>query len=162
VDTYNTESCSKELHISAGLDVLFHSMESWTAIPCVRSSRSIIMRNTDSFQIHATATAPGEPEAPPCLSRKQPRGGCLLTLGAEDHCRRSCKTCHAIEFHPKRRRLSIFLVSQKTPKMRRPGGRCCELDSSDVQDLGSQRFAGLLRLLPVLGSEQRASTCVTA
>jgi hydroxyacid-oxoacid transhydrogenase len=34
VDTYNTDSCSRELHISAGLDVLFHSLESYTAIPC--------------------------------------------------------------------------------------------------------------------------------
>lgn len=33
VDTYNTESCSTEVHISAGLDVLFHSLESYTAIP---------------------------------------------------------------------------------------------------------------------------------
>jgi hydroxyacid-oxoacid transhydrogenase len=33
VDTHNTESCAKEIHISAGLDVLFHSMESYTAIP---------------------------------------------------------------------------------------------------------------------------------
>ncbi|KAF5363695.1 hypothetical protein D9756_000628 [Leucocoprinus leucothites] len=33
VDTQNTESCSVELQISAGLDVLFHSMESYTAIP---------------------------------------------------------------------------------------------------------------------------------
>ncbi|KAH9947246.1 alcohol dehydrogenase [Amylocystis lapponica] len=33
VDTLNTRTCSKELHISAGLDVLFHSLESYTAIP---------------------------------------------------------------------------------------------------------------------------------
>ncbi|RDB22849.1 Hydroxyacid-oxoacid transhydrogenase, mitochondrial [Hypsizygus marmoreus] len=33
VDTYNTESCPTAVHISAGLDVLFHSMESYTAIP---------------------------------------------------------------------------------------------------------------------------------
>ncbi|KAL4241210.1 iron-containing alcohol dehydrogenase family protein [Abortiporus biennis] len=33
VDTLNTRSCSRELHISAGLDVLFHSLESYTAIP---------------------------------------------------------------------------------------------------------------------------------
>ncbi|KAG7096968.1 hypothetical protein E1B28_004365 [Marasmius oreades] len=33
VDTQNTESCPTEVHISAGLDVLFHSMESYTAIP---------------------------------------------------------------------------------------------------------------------------------
>jgi len=32
-DTRNTESCPVELQISAGLDVLFHSMESLTAIP---------------------------------------------------------------------------------------------------------------------------------
>ncbi|PPQ77749.1 hypothetical protein CVT25_011184 [Psilocybe cyanescens] len=32
-DTLNTESCPTAVHISAGLDVLFHSMESYTAIP---------------------------------------------------------------------------------------------------------------------------------
>lgn len=35
VDTQNTETCPREVHISAGLDVLFHSMESYTAIPYV-------------------------------------------------------------------------------------------------------------------------------
>lgn len=34
VDPLNTESCPTAVHISAGLDVLFHSMESYTAIPC--------------------------------------------------------------------------------------------------------------------------------
>ncbi|PCH41240.1 alcohol dehydrogenase [Wolfiporia cocos MD-104 SS10] len=33
VDTLNTRTCSRELHISSGLDVLFHSLESYTAIP---------------------------------------------------------------------------------------------------------------------------------
>jgi len=33
VDTFNTASCPVAVHISAGLDVLFHSMESYTAIP---------------------------------------------------------------------------------------------------------------------------------
>lgn len=33
VDTQNTETCPTAVHISAGLDVLFHSMESYTAIP---------------------------------------------------------------------------------------------------------------------------------
>ncbi|KAK4685544.1 hydroxyacid-oxoacid transhydrogenase, partial [Tremellales sp. Uapishka_1] len=33
VDTMNTASCPKDVAISAGLDVLFHSLESWTAIP---------------------------------------------------------------------------------------------------------------------------------
>ncbi|KAF8338751.1 putative alcohol dehydrogenase [Cantharellus anzutake] len=33
VDTDNTDSCPTEVHISAGLDVLFHAMESYTAIP---------------------------------------------------------------------------------------------------------------------------------
>ncbi|PFH52721.1 hypothetical protein AMATHDRAFT_188781 [Amanita thiersii Skay4041] len=32
VDTHNTESCPTAVHISAGLDVLFHSMESYTTI----------------------------------------------------------------------------------------------------------------------------------
>jgi hydroxyacid-oxoacid transhydrogenase len=39
VDVRNTDSCSRELHISAGLDVLFHSLESYTAIPCVAPGR---------------------------------------------------------------------------------------------------------------------------
>jgi hydroxyacid-oxoacid transhydrogenase len=33
VDPLNTDSCPKEVHISAGLDVLFHSLESYTAVP---------------------------------------------------------------------------------------------------------------------------------
>ncbi|KAJ7276397.1 iron-containing alcohol dehydrogenase 1 [Mycena haematopus] len=33
VDTRNTASCPTAVHISAGLDVLFHSLESYTAIP---------------------------------------------------------------------------------------------------------------------------------
>ncbi|WVO16306.1 hypothetical protein L204_103981 [Cryptococcus depauperatus] len=33
VDLLNTASCPKEVAIAAGLDVLFHSLESWTAIP---------------------------------------------------------------------------------------------------------------------------------
>ncbi|KZV97241.1 iron-containing alcohol dehydrogenase 1 [Exidia glandulosa HHB12029] len=33
VDTRNTESCPTAVHISSGLDVLFHAMESYTAIP---------------------------------------------------------------------------------------------------------------------------------
>ncbi|KAJ7498926.1 alcohol dehydrogenase [Mycena latifolia] len=33
VDTQNTASCPTAVHISAGLDVLFHSVESYTAIP---------------------------------------------------------------------------------------------------------------------------------
>ncbi|KAI5893314.1 Dehydroquinate synthase-like protein [Schizophyllum commune H4-8] len=33
VDTQNTESCPTQVHISSGLDVLFHSLESYTAIP---------------------------------------------------------------------------------------------------------------------------------
>lgn len=33
VDAANTETCPTEVHISAGLDVLFHSLESYTAIP---------------------------------------------------------------------------------------------------------------------------------
>lgn len=33
VDTLNTDSCPTAVHISAGLDVLGHSLESFTAIP---------------------------------------------------------------------------------------------------------------------------------
>ncbi|EJD01503.1 iron-containing alcohol dehydrogenase 1 [Fomitiporia mediterranea MF3/22] len=33
VDTRNTDSCPREVHISSGLDTLFHSLESYTAIP---------------------------------------------------------------------------------------------------------------------------------
>ncbi|KIY49198.1 iron-containing alcohol dehydrogenase 1 [Fistulina hepatica ATCC 64428] len=33
VDTQSTASCPTEVHISAGLDVLFHSLESYTTIP---------------------------------------------------------------------------------------------------------------------------------
>lgn len=33
VDPLNTATCPREVHISSGLDVLFHSLESYTAIP---------------------------------------------------------------------------------------------------------------------------------
>ncbi|ADV20288.1 hydroxyacid-oxoacid transhydrogenase [Cryptococcus gattii E566] len=33
VDLLNTATCPKEVAIAAGLDVLFHSLESWTAVP---------------------------------------------------------------------------------------------------------------------------------
>ncbi|QRV72913.1 iron containing alcohol dehydrogenase family protein [Ceratobasidium sp. AG-Ba] len=33
VDTLNTDSCPTAVHISSGLDVLFHALESYTAIP---------------------------------------------------------------------------------------------------------------------------------
>jgi hypothetical protein len=33
VDSLNTASCPRAVHISSGLDVLFHSLESYTAIP---------------------------------------------------------------------------------------------------------------------------------
>ncbi|WWD02873.1 hypothetical protein V865_000915 [Kwoniella europaea PYCC6329] len=33
VDLNNTATCPKEVAIAAGLDVLFHSLESWTAVP---------------------------------------------------------------------------------------------------------------------------------
>lgn len=33
VDTNNTKTCPKHVAISAGLDVLFHALESWTVIP---------------------------------------------------------------------------------------------------------------------------------
>ncbi|KNZ46068.1 hypothetical protein VP01_758g5 [Puccinia sorghi] len=33
VDPLNTDSCPREVHINSGLDVLFHSLESYTAIP---------------------------------------------------------------------------------------------------------------------------------
>ena len=35
VDTLNTDTCPIAVHISAGLDVLGHSLESYTAIPWV-------------------------------------------------------------------------------------------------------------------------------
>jgi len=39
VDTLNTESCPTAVQISAGLDVLFHSLESYTAIPYTERTR---------------------------------------------------------------------------------------------------------------------------
>ncbi|KAK7061719.1 alcohol dehydrogenase [Favolaschia claudopus] len=39
VDTQNTATCPTAVHISAGLDVLFHSLESYTAIPYTSRAR---------------------------------------------------------------------------------------------------------------------------
>ncbi|KAF7288220.1 alcohol dehydrogenase [Mycena chlorophos] len=39
VDTKNTATCPTAVHISAGLDVLFHSLESYTAIPYTKRAR---------------------------------------------------------------------------------------------------------------------------
>lgn len=38
VDPLNTETCPVSVHVSAGLDVLFHSLESYTAIPFTERS----------------------------------------------------------------------------------------------------------------------------
>jgi alcohol dehydrogenase class IV len=46
VDTFNTESCPTAVHISAGLDVLFHSLESFTAIPFVLMSLLLLGFNS--------------------------------------------------------------------------------------------------------------------
>ncbi|PWN45327.1 putative alcohol dehydrogenase [Ceraceosorus guamensis] len=39
VDPYNTETCPTAVHVSAGLDVLFHALESYTAIPYTERAR---------------------------------------------------------------------------------------------------------------------------
>lgn len=53
VDTFNTESCPTAVHISAGLDVLFHSLESFTAIPFVHPPASHSLFNNES-QVYGT------------------------------------------------------------------------------------------------------------
>lgn len=51
VDTYSTDSCPKEVHISAGLDVLFHALESYTAIPYYeRSPRPVNPKFRPAYQ----------------------------------------------------------------------------------------------------------------
>ncbi|TFK55701.1 Dehydroquinate synthase-like protein [Heliocybe sulcata] len=51
VDTLNTDTCPTEVHISAGLDVLFHSMESYTAIPYTeRTPRPVNPINRPAYQ----------------------------------------------------------------------------------------------------------------
>jgi Iron-containing alcohol dehydrogenase len=51
VDPLNTDSCPKEVHISAGLDVLFHSLESYTAIPYTeRTPRPTNPLNRPAYQ----------------------------------------------------------------------------------------------------------------
>ncbi|KAF8826728.1 hypothetical protein HHX47_DHR5000684 [Lentinula edodes] len=52
VDTQNTESCPTAVHISAGLDVLFHSMESYTAIPLAASFAGIGFGNAGVHLCH--------------------------------------------------------------------------------------------------------------
>lgn len=51
VDLLNTASCPKEVAIAAGLDVLFHSLESWTAVPYhERSPRPANPINRPAYQ----------------------------------------------------------------------------------------------------------------
>ncbi|WWD17406.1 hypothetical protein CI109_101847 [Kwoniella shandongensis] len=51
VDLNNTATCPKEVAISAGLDVLFHSLESWTAVPYYdRSPRPSNPINRPAYQ----------------------------------------------------------------------------------------------------------------
>ncbi|KAG6331746.1 hypothetical protein ID866_7340 [Astraeus odoratus] len=52
VDTANTETCPTEVHISAGLDVLFHSLESYTAIPLAASFAGIGFGNAGVHLCH--------------------------------------------------------------------------------------------------------------
>ena len=61
VDTFNTESCPTAVHISAGLDVLFHSLESFTAIPSVVMSRLLLRFNflaVDTRSVHQDPRIP--------------------------------------------------------------------------------------------------------
>ncbi|ORY34118.1 putative alcohol dehydrogenase [Naematelia encephala] len=51
VDVNNTATCPTEVAISAGLDVLFHSLESWTAVPYYeRSPRPTNPINRPAYQ----------------------------------------------------------------------------------------------------------------
>ncbi|EIW70764.1 hypothetical protein TREMEDRAFT_68204 [Tremella mesenterica DSM 1558] len=51
VDLQNTATCPKEVAIASGLDVLFHSLESWTAVPYYeRTPRPLNPINRPAYQ----------------------------------------------------------------------------------------------------------------
>jgi hypothetical protein len=93
VDTYNTDSCSKEIHIAAGLDVLFHSLESYTAIPCVRAFLYVCPVGANMvYQVHGAQPPPDEPEVPSRIPGLEPYRGRVLDMGTPPD-RRAPATC---------------------------------------------------------------------
>jgi hydroxyacid-oxoacid transhydrogenase len=52
VDSRNTKSCPRSVNLSAGLDVLFHALESYTAIPYEqRSPRPVNPIDRPAYQV---------------------------------------------------------------------------------------------------------------
>jgi alcohol dehydrogenase class IV len=77
VDTFNTESCPTAVHISAGLDVLFHSLESFTAIPFVCSQ--IVLLKSD-LSVAGTRNVHQDRQIP--SSDPRIRGATLLPISS--------------------------------------------------------------------------------
>ena len=105
-DTLNTESCPTAVHISAGLDVLFHSMESYTAIPyvCACVASNVIDERADTRNAHPDRLILSfdllTKEAIP-----------LPTYSRYGHCGQPWNTCP---------------VSPKILAMGRQGDKCCK------------------------------------
>jgi hypothetical protein len=107
VDTYNTDSCSKELHISAGLDVLFHSLESYTAIPYEPKLASDIKYRLILFS--DTPNAPLALQIP--SSAQHTKAPTLSPMSSPSgHFVRRWRICHEWP---------------GTPKTVRPNNKCC-------------------------------------
>lgn len=72
VDTFNTESCPTAVHISAGLDVLFHSLESFTAIPFVHSSPLLLESDRPACRYTERSPRPTNPILRPAYQGSNP------------------------------------------------------------------------------------------
>ena len=69
-DPLNTRTMPSAVHASSGLDVLCHSLESWTAKTLSKS--------------HTKTT---EPNQPPSIPRREPHFGHILSAGPESNCK---------------------------------------------------------------------------
>jgi hypothetical protein len=122
-DTLNTESCPTAVHISAGLDVLFHSMESLTAIPyvcvCAGSNDFDERADTRNALLGRLILSFGllTKEAIP-----------LPTYSHYGHCGRASNTCP---------------VLPKTPAMKRQGDKCCKQGYTMSVISSTMRHTGL-------------------
>ena len=72
VDTLNTDTCPTAVHISAGLDVLCHSLESYTAIPCVQTIPRSFTISKECLSYYERMPRPANPILRPAYQGSNP------------------------------------------------------------------------------------------